>query len=325
MYGRGRKLVVARSRIFFVTDVHGSNLCFRKFLNAAAFYKADVLILGGDITGKVMTPVVERDGTFTAAHRGTDVVMKSKEEVHEFRKKAGDTGTYTHVVSPPELEELNADPARVEELFSKLIVERVQEWVALAQERLANTRVRCYISPGNDDILAVDPVLSSSRYVVAPEERVVEIDGEHEMITLGTTNRTPWNSPREVEEEVLAEKISSMAEKVRDMKSAIFNIHVPPIDTAIDQAPRVDEGYRIVVKAGEVQMMSAGSKACRDAILRYQPMLGLHGHIHESRGIVKLGRTLCANPGSEYTEGVLKGFLADVEGDQVKTDILTSG
>jgi Icc-related predicted phosphoesterase len=316
---------VARSRIFFVTDVHGSSKCFRKFLNAAKFYKADVLILGGDITGKVMTPVVESDGKFGCAYQGAGLVMDDRDEVEAFRKKAAESGTYTHLVSPSEFKELEAKPDKVEELFKRLMVERVREWVSLAEERLGKTSVKCFISPGNDDVPEIDSALSSSTYVVNPEERVVEVDGEHEMITLGTTNRTPWNSPREVDEDVLAKKISDMADHVRTVKSSIFNIHVPPIDTPIDKAPRVDENLRIVVKAGNVEMMSAGSTACRAAIMKYQPMLGLHGHIHESRGIVKLGRTVCANPGSEYTEGILRGFLADLEGDEVKSYLLTSG
>jgi Icc-related predicted phosphoesterase len=316
---------VAGSRIYFITDVHGSSKCFRKFLNAAKFYKADVLILGGDITGKVMTPIVESDGKFACSYQGAELAMTNVSEVEEFRKKAADSGTYTQVVSPSEFGELAADPAKVKALFNKLMVERVREWLSLAEERLGKTSVRCYISPGNDDIYEIDVALNSSSYVVNPEERVVDIDSGHEMITSGTTNHTPWNSPREVDEDVLEKKFSAMADQVKDMKSAIFNIHVPPIDTPIDKAPRIDANFRVVVKAGNVEMISAGSTACRAAIMKYQPMLGLHGHIHESRGIVKLGRTMCANPGSEYTEGILRGFLADLDGDKIKSYLLTSG
>jgi uncharacterized protein len=316
---------VARSRVYFITDVHGSSKCFRKFLNAAKFYKADVLILGGDITGKVMTPIVEVNGKYTCSYQGSELVMTNMSEVEEFRRKAADSGTYTQVLSPSEFMELEADPGRVKALFSKLMVERVREWLSLAEERLGKTSVRCYISPGNDDIYEIDAALNSSSYVVNPEERVVDIDSGHEMITSGTTNHTPWNSPREVDEDVLEKKFSVMADQVRDMKSAIFNIHVPPIDTPIDKAPRIDANLRIVVRAGNVEMISAGSTACRAVIMKYQPMLGLHGHIHESRGIVKLGRTMCANPGSEYTEGILRGFLADLDGDKIKSYLLTSG
>jgi uncharacterized protein len=316
---------VTRSRIYFITDVHGSNKCFRKFLNAANFYKADVLILGGDITGKVMTPIVEDGGGFKATFQGEELSMHDRSEVAEFRKKVAEVGGYTQVVTPSEFRELEADPSKVSELFRRLMVERVREWVSLAEERLGKTSVRCFISPGNDDIFDIDAVLSSSQCIVNPEGRVVDVDGGHEMITLGYTNHTPWNSPREVDEEVLATKISDMADQVRNMESAIFNIHVPPIDTPIDQAPRIDENLKMVVRAGSVEMISAGSSACRAAITRYQPMLGLHGHIHESRGLVKLGRTMCANPGSEYTEGILRGFLSDLDGDRIKSYLLMSG
>jgi len=209
--------------------------------------------------------------------------------------------------------------------FDKAMVGRVGEWVRLAEERLAKTGVSCYISPGNDDIFDIDPVLSSSSYVVNPEGRVVSIDGDHEMITLGFTNHTPWNSPREVDEDELGKMIEGMAANVRNMQSAIFNIHVPPIDTLIDKAPMVDRNLRVVVKGNQVQMVSAGSSACRNAIETHQPLLGIHGHIHESKGIVKIGRTICANPGSEYGEGILRGFLAQLEGDRMKSYLLTSG
>ena len=228
---------MARSRIYFITDVHGSSKCFRKFLNAAKFYKADILILGGDITGKVMTPIVESNGEYRCSFQGAELVLRSTSEVDEFRKKAAESGAYTHIVSPSEFQELESSRERVNELFRKLMVERVREWMALAEERLGSTQVRCYISPGNDDVFEIDPALSSSKYVINPEAKVVDIDGGHEMITLGYTNHTPWNSPREVDEDVLGKMISDMADSVRNMKSAIFNIHVPPINTPIDQAP----------------------------------------------------------------------------------------
>ena len=317
---------MAKTRIYFITDVHGSNRCYRKFLNAAKFYGADVVILGGDITGKSIIPVVElENGRFTCKYQGEDIMLENSKEVDELRKKVGDSGAYTTVVSASEFRELDANPEKVKVLFHDLMVERAKEWMALAEERLGKTSVRCYISPGNDDILEIDDVLSSSSYVVNPEGKAIDIDGEHEMITLGTTNHTPWSSPREVDEETLAKMIAEMADSVRNMKTAIFNIHVPPIDTPLDKAPKVDETLKIVVKAGNVEMISAGSTACRKAILKHQPMLGLHGHIHESRGTVKLGKTFCANPGSDYGEGILRGFLGDIEGEKIKSFILTSG
>lgn len=315
-----------KTRLFFVTDVHGSDRCFRKFINAAKFYEAGVIILGGDITGKVIVPVVDNsDGTYSATHIGNPVELSGKDKLAELLKQISDSGAYPFVSDSEGIEELQNKPEERNKLFARLMVERLQGWMRLAEERLKGSGVRCYISPGNDDIFDIDEALDSSSGVVNPEEKVVPIDDEHEMITLGYTNHTPWHSPREVDEFVLLQKIEKMAAGVENMKKAVFNLHVPPSGTTIDQAPKVSEELKYVAKVGQVEMISAGSASVRTAIERHQPMLGLHGHIHESRGVVTIGRTICANPGSEYGEGVLRGFLADIEGDKVRSYLLTSG
>ena len=317
---------MAKSRVFFITDVHGSTRCFKKFLNAAKFYKANILVLGGDLTGKVLIPIVEQgDGTYRCRFEGNDLALKSRNEVNDIVARTTDSGLYTRIMAKKEFDDLSADPKSVTAAFNKAMVDRVAEWMRIAEARLGKTDVKCYISPGNDDLFDVDEVLNSSAYVINPEAKVVSLDGEHEMITLGYTNHTPWNSPREVDEDELGRKIDAMATGVTNMKTAIFNIHVPPIDTPIDKAPMVDKDLKVVVKSGQVVMTSAGSSACRAAVERYQPMLGIHGHIHESHGFVMIGRTLCANPGSDYGEGVLRGFLTEIEGDKIKSHMLTTG
>jgi len=315
-----------KSRVFFITDVHGSTRCFKKFLNAAKFYKANILVLGGDLTGKILIPIVDQgDGTYKCRYEGNELLLRNTKEVDGVVARATDAGLYTRIMTRKEFEETSADPKNVTAAFNKAMVDRVTEWMRLAEERLGNSDVKCYISPGNDDFFDVDPVLDSSSYVINPEEKVVSLDGEHEMITLGYTNHTPWHSPREVDEEELGRKIESMAAGVKNMRTAIFNIHVPPIDTPIDKAPMVDENLKVVVRSGQVEMISAGSTACRAAIEKHQPMLGIHGHIHESHGFVMIGKTLCANPGSDYGEGVLRGFLTEIEGDRIKSHMLTTG
>ena len=317
---------VTKTRLFFVTDVHGSNRCFRKFVNSAKFYQAGVLILGGDITGKTIVPVVKQpDGSHLARHIGNEVRITSESQLKEIMREISDAGAYPHVVDSDGYASLHDDPVKRDLLFNRLIVGRVEEWMRLAEERLGGSAVRCYISPGNDDLFEIDSKLNSSSYVINPEEKLVSIDDEHEMITLGYTNHTPWHSPREVDEHVLMDKIDKLTREVRDMRKAIFNLHVPPIGTTIDQAPKVGPDLKYVAKVGQVEVISAGSQSVRKAVEDHQPMLGLHGHIHESRGVVNIGRTLCANPGSEYGEGILRGFLADVDGDRVKSHLLTSG
>ena len=317
---------MTKTKIYFVTDVHGSDRCFRKFVNAGKFYGANVLILGGDITGKMIVPIVDQeDGTRLCTYVGANRVLKSQQEVDDMVKTVKDSGYYPYLAGKKEVEELTAQPDRVHQLFKELMKEDVERWMALAEERLKGTGIKCYVSPGNDDFFDIDEALDSATYVVNPEEKVVDIDGEHEMITLGYTNHTPWNSPREVDESVLGEKIERMASEVKNMNTAIFNIHVPPIDTQLDQAPKLDESLKPVTAGGHPVMISAGSTAVRSSIEKHQPLAGFHGHVHESRGTVKIGRTMCFNPGSEYNQGILRGLLCELDKDRVKSHLLVSG
>jgi Icc-related predicted phosphoesterase len=317
---------LTKTRIYFVTDVHGSDRCFRKFVNAGKFYNANVLILGGDITGKMIVPIVKQaDGTYKCEFGGTPYVLKSQEQLNEVTKNIKDSGFYPFLTEPKEVEELSASKDRVHQLFLQLMKESISGWMKLAEERLKGTGIKCYVSPGNDDYFEIDDALNSATYVINPEEKTLDIDGEHEMITLGYANHTPWNSPREVDESVLQEKIDRMTGQVKNMKTALFNLHVPPIDTVIDQAPKLDENLKPVISGGNLVMISAGSTAVRNSIQKYQPLSGIHGHIHESRGMVKIGKTVCFNPGSEYNSGILKGLLCDLDKDKIKSYMLTSG
>jgi Icc-related predicted phosphoesterase len=317
---------LTRTKVYFVTDVHGSERCFRKFVNAGKFYGVSVLVLGGDITGKMIVPFVKQtDGTTMCDYGGEEITLRSTEETDKMVKKVKDSGYYPFSTDPKEMEELKSSRPLVDELFERLMKESVHSWVKLADERLKGTGIRCYISPGNDDTFAIDEALDSGEYVINPEEKVVELDNEHEMITMGHTNHTPWKSPREVDEAVLTEKIDKMAGQVKNMNRTVFNLHVPPIDTTIDQAPLLDATLKPVVSGGQILMTSAGSTAVRASIEKYQPLCGIHGHIHESRGVAKIGRTLCFNPGSEYNSGILRGLLCELDGDRVKSYVLTSG
>ncbi len=315
-----------KTRIFFVTDLHASDKCFRKFINAAKFYNADALILGGDVTGKVLIPIVKgKDGRYSLSLFGKQTTV-GEERLEDCKSKLRDAGQYYFVSSEDEMVELNADKGKVEKIFNENILSLLKSWISLANERLRGTRVKCFISPGNDDRFEIDEVLKDSGSVVNPENRVVKIADHYEMITVGFTNPTPWNSPREVSEERLGEMIESLANQLDNPGRAIFNLHVPPYGTGIDRAPAVDEELRYVKqRMGALKMISAGSTAVRSSIEKHQPLVGLHGHIHESKGFIKLGNTLCLNPGSEYSEAILRGALLDFEDGRVKEFLLTSG
>ena len=312
-------------RLYFATDIHGSDVCFRKFINAAKFYQADILILGGDITGKLIMPIL-RDGSGGYAFRWRGEEHRvSQMELPQAQKQLRDAAYYPALLTEEEVAALNTDQPSVEQLFVRLACESISRWMDLAEERLHGTSVECYISPGNDDPPAIDDILSRGGLVVNPEERVVMLRGECEMISCGTTNITPWKSPRELPEDQLEAKLNALARQVKNQAQAIYNIHVPPYNTSIDRAPKLDSNLKPIVMPGGVEQAPVGSTAVAAIIKRYQPMLALHGHVHESRGNVKIGRTLCLNPGSEYGEGVMRGALVQIGKKGVEDFLLTSG
>jgi Icc-related predicted phosphoesterase len=240
--------------------------------------------------------------------------------LRDFRKR----GYYVHVADPASIEEIKSSPEKAEALLKECISSSLREWLQLAEGRLKDSNIRCYISPGNDDYYDMDPILNSSDFVINPEERVTELGGGYEMITLGNVNTTPWNCPRDVPEEVLSKKIDEIASKVRNIKSSIFNLHAPPLNTNLDIAPELDENLGIVMKAGQPSMVHVGSLAVRQAIEKYKPLLSLHGHIHESKAVETLGRTICINPGSSYSEGDLNAVIVYL-GQKVKDYMFVSG
>ena len=315
-----------KTRILFATDVHGSEKCFLKFLNTPKAYKANVLILGGDITGKMIIPIVRRaDGTWSAEFLDSKYMMKSESEVQDLEKKIGFTGYYPYRATEEKLAEMRSDPSKVDSIFTEVMMDTLRRWTQMAEERLKGTDVKIYMTGGNDDRPEIEDVLKSSDFVIDPEGEVVDIDGHYEMLSSGWSNPTPWKTPRECSEEELAAKLEDMTKKVRDPKNCIFNLHVPPYDSGLDTCPKLDENLKPVYAGSEVIMIAAGSKSVREAIEKYQPVLGLHGHIHESRGFIKIGRTLCLNPGSEYSEGMLRGVVVDLDDKGVKNYLLTVG
>jgi len=308
------------TRIFFVTDLHGSDICFRKFLNAGSFYKADVLIMAGDMTGKLVVPVVEQpNGTFKAWYLGADKIVKAN-EVEKLEQAIRDVGFYPYMTK-----EEKVDQAQSEKLFMEEVTARVRNWLDLADKVLKGTKTRLFVSPGNDDVFDIDPLLEFSTDKVNPEgpteQRPVHVDNNHEMISLGWTNPTPWATSRECSEEELAKKIDALISKVSNMEQCIFNFHCPPLNSGLDDAPKIDKDLRT-----RPETVGVGSKAVLEAVVTHKPLLGLHGHIHESRGTMKVGpRTLCFNPGSEYSEGILRGAIINIDEKGVKGFLLTSG
>ncbi len=297
-------------KVFFATDIHGSEICWRKFLNSAAFYKADMVILGGDVTGKVMVPIVSpRAGHWEVTFGGQLVQLDTEAELDDIKRKIRDRGYYPAVMSTDELDSLNEADGSVDRRFTQEMTKGLEMWLDMADSKLRGGEIPCILNGGNDDIWEIDDIIEQSPCVSFAESKVLDIGGFY-LASMGWTNPTPWNTFREAPEDVLTTKIDAMVSQIPDMSRAVFNFHAPPYGTGLDEAPSLDENMRPVL--GGAAMKPVGSTAVRAAILKYEPVLSVHGHIHESKGVRKLGRTLAMNPGSSYTDGVLQGAILDL-------------
>ena len=296
-------------KIFFATDIHGSEICWRKFLNAAAFYKADMVVLGGDVTGKVMVPIVATNGGWDVTLRGEKIRIETRQELEAIEKRIRDRGSYPTVVTPDELAALNEADGSVDRRFTVEMVKSLDRWLDMADGKLHGGEIPCILNGGNDDIWEIDAIIEQSPCVSFAESKVLDLGGWY-LASCGWTNPTPWNTFREAPENVLTSKIDAVVSQIPDMGRAIFNFHAPPYGTGLDEAPALDGNLRPT--HGGAVMKPVGSTAVRDAILRYEPVLSVHGHIHESRGVSKMGRTLAMNPGSSYSDGVLQGAVIEL-------------
>jgi Icc-related predicted phosphoesterase len=312
-------------RIFFATDVHGSDICWKKFIAAAKFYEAQVLVLGGDMTGKAIIPfVADGSGKYRVELMDQVSTLRGEDEVQQMEKTVANKGYYPVRLEQDEIREYEEHPERVHDLFTKRVLDRVAAWMEHAQTKLEGTGVQVYVCPGNDDVFEVDEVVKQGAPTVTlAEGKVVNLDDNLSMISTGWSNRTPWKTHRELDEPDLERKIEEMAIEVRDPDAAIFNLHCPAHGSGLDQAPELDENMRPRY-AGHV-LASVGSTAVRAVIDRHQPALALFGHIHEARGITRLGKTLCINPGSTYESGILLGAQIDFDGRKIVNHTLTSG
>ena len=311
-------------RLFFATDIHGSDLCFRKFLNAAKFYNASVLILGGDITGKSIVPIEQSAKGWRTRYGERDYKCETERELREVEQMIRDKGQYSYVAERDEITRLNDESYR-ETVFVRLAVESMERWMCLADDRLRGGGVQCYVTPGNDDFWEIDATIKASETVQFVEGRSVTLDDKHVMVTTGYSNITPWHSPRELEEPELEARLEAMGISVRDPANVLAGIHAPPHGTTLDLAPEIGPDLRPKVGLGGAHAVHVGSPAVRSWIERRQPLCALHGHVHESKGAEMLGQTLCINPGSQYYDGTLMGALVELGDKTVARHQLVSG
>jgi Icc-related predicted phosphoesterase len=311
-------------KLFFATDVHGSEVCWKKFISGGKFYDVDVLILGGDMTGKAIVPIIAQGGgNYKVTLLEQETILSGEDEVGKMVTTIQNRGYYPYVTNPDEVAEISNTPGMSDELFLKQVLQTARRWMEYADSKLAGTGIRCYVCPGNDDMLELDPVIADSKSVELAEGKVIHLDDHHEMASTGWSNPTPWDTHREEPEEALRKRIEAVVSQVRVPANAVFNLHAPPYGSGLDEAPELTKDMRPAY-AGR-SLVPVGSQAVLEVIEKYQPLLGLHGHIHEGKGTRKYKRTLCINPGSMYEQGILHGVIIELKPNKIANYVLTTG
>jgi Icc-related predicted phosphoesterase len=311
-------------KVFYATDLHGSEVCWRKLVNAGPFHGADVVICGGDMTGKAMLPIVGDGSRWEVTFQDNRYTLDSEDQVRGIEKKIINRGYYPVRVTREEMAALVADQNLVDQRFKEAMLSTVQRWMDIAEDKLAGTEIRLIVCPGNDDMFEVDKVIAGSDVVEMGEAKVLDLNG-FSMVSMGWTNPTPWNTYREAPEDKLRTRIERMVERTPDLRRTIFNFHAPPFGSNLDDAPALDADLQPIL--GGRAMRPVGSRAVREAIAEHQPMLSLHGHIHEGKGTQRMGKTLAVNPGSAYEEGVLQASILELDEkrSKVRNYLLVTG
>jgi Icc-related predicted phosphoesterase len=311
------------TRLYYASDIHGTEGLWRKFLNAAAAYRAGVIVMGGDVAGKVVVPLLESAEGYVLELFGQRELLIDEEQARAAEQRIRANGMYPHRMSAAEAVRVAELPEEERETwFARVMMETFDRWLELAEERLRGGEVRCFVMPGNDDPPGIEESIERARRVEACDERVVAFGG-YEMVSLGYSNPTPFHSPRELDEDELYRRVERLAEQLEQPARAIFNLHVPPYDSKLDTAAELDEHLAVVTIGAEAKLIPVGSTAVRELIERYQPLLSLHGHVHESPGATRIGRTLCVNPGSAYHTGRIAGCLVKLEGERARHQFVT--
>jgi Icc-related predicted phosphoesterase len=312
------------TRIFFATDVHGSEVCWKKFISAAKFYEASILILGGDMTGKAIVPIIAQgNGKFKVTLLEQETILDGQEEARKMAVTIQNRGYYPYMTDPDEVAQIASTPGRSDELFLDQALATIRRWMEYADSKLEGAGLRCYVCPGNDDMFEIDAEIAKSKHVEIVEGKRIELDDRHEMVSTGWSNPTPWDTHREEPDEDLQTRIDGVIALVQEMPNAVFNFHAPPYGSGLDEAPELTKDLRPAY-AGR-SLVPVGSKAVLSAIEKHQPVLSLHGHVHEGKGTRKFRRTLCINPGSMYEQGILHGALVDLTPKGIGNYVLTTG
>ncbi|MHB1502293.1 MAG: metallophosphoesterase family protein [Candidatus Dormibacteria bacterium] len=308
------------TRLYIVSDFHAALPAWKKMLNAISLniYRADVVLYAGDLTGKAIVPITQTPSGFEATLLGARRQARDEQELMALERDITSIGYYPYRATTKELDEIGGDPDKLHALFADKIHTQVKEWMEMAAERLGPSGIPVVLIPGNDDPWEIDPALAASTYCINTDGRITDLPGNLQVLGLGKSSPTPWNTPREVSEDDFRQEIYSLADQLRDRRRSLFLVHCPPYDTGLDTAPLLDAGLNVTTSAGDVLRGPVGSRGVLEAVKSIQPLISIHGHIHESGGERKVGESLCVNPGSEAAFGVVRGYIIDVTSNGIE-------
>jgi len=319
-------------KVFFVADLHGSEVVYGKVANAPKFYGVPNVVVGGDLTGKLLVPIIQRGGDeYSLEFMGENIVVDSA-KLEAYKRRLREAGQYYRVLGRDEYDEVKEDRSKIKALFLEEMSRTLEAFVEKCEERFRPLGAKLYVIPGNDDYPEVAQLLNTLENVTLTvfDEKVVEFEG-YQLAGFGYANPTPWHTPRELPEAEIYHRLTNTT-RTADSNRLIMVTHPPPYGTLLDQAPKLKD-FKPVIAGGEVLTEHVGSTSVRRFIEEKGPLIGLHGHIHESQGADKLQPTDGSkkrsipifNPGSEYHMGVLRGILLNIK-DNAKIDyIFTRG
>lgn len=312
-------------RLLFTSDLHGSTLCFRKAISAAIETDSLALVLGGDLSGKTMTPVVRQiSGVWEAWFGEGRETVEGASALIELESAISATGSYPIRLTQDEFLHLESSKGAQREHFARAMKGRLEQWLHEAEETLGRRNIGLHLICGNDDLEELDDVINASNYATNLEKEGAEVAG-CELVGDSSANITPFcGCPRDRAESVIEERLRTRISVLQHPDSSVLVTHVPPFGTGIDNAVELDEQLRQRTAAGSSILKPAGSTAVRKIIEEIQPALSLHGHIHESPGFARLGRTLSCNPGSEYSNGITRCVLISLRDQSVRGHMLLS-
>ena len=161
--------------LYYASDVHGWDQCWRKFLGAGRFYQVNALLMGGDLTGKAVVPDPARR-RWLVLHRVPRRDPQRQRRGGPVRAHGGDPPQRHVPVGRDRRRDrtpARADPAARAELLERVMLDELRRWVVLADERMPPLGIEVFAMAGNDDPWSCDSVLESAEHLVSCDLRVV--------------------------------------------------------------------------------------------------------------------------------------------------------